>query len=578
MAKSRSPREEEPVEDEQPQDRGSLADRARESMDFEAWLQEQVKKTPWWAISMAAHAMGLALLSVVTFSHARVQSEEVPIIVTVPPPKIQKIEIERPQGLVERKGVPTGDVTPQATDEPAIYFPDAEESDHNESADGEDYGQMKGDSKEFISYLPGEGGGAKGRQTGKGPGLTDAIGVGGGGGGAGRYGGPFGGRVNRRAKGGGTKGSTDATENAVTAGLRWLARHQNSDGSWDAESYSGNCKKSICEGKGYRDYNVGLTGLSLLAFLGAGYTHLSRDKYMDPITGKEMSFGTVVKQGILYLIKSQDSDGCFGAKTGGKMLYNHAVASLAMAEAYGLTQSPLFKDPAQRGIDFLLASKNPYKAWRYQPKDGENDSSVTGWCVMAMKSAEISGLNVGRAAFEEALSFIDEITEKNYGKCGYTKLEDAGVKVVVQGKNEDYTNHESLTAVGMLVRIFCKHDPKDPILEMGGKLLVQDLPIWDKAKKTNDYYYWYYGTLALFQYDGPDSGQSQKYWGAWNKAMVDALVKNQATAKDQCAAGSWDSDDRWGFEGGRVYATALNVLTLEVYYRYDSAFGGGKRK
>ncbi|MBI3271932.1 MAG: terpene cyclase/mutase family protein [Planctomycetes bacterium] len=576
MAKSR-PEPEEPMDEEQGAPR-ALADRIRDNIDFDAWLQEQVKKTPWWAISLAGHAMLLALLSVITFSTQEVHSEEVPIIVTVPPPKVAKIEIERPQGLVERKGVPTGDTQPSATDEPAIYFPDAEESDHNESADGEDYGQMKGDSKEFISYLPGESGGIKGRQTGKGPGLTDAIGIGGGGGGAGRYGGPFGGRVNRRAKGGGTKGSTDATENAVTAGLRWLARHQNADGSWDAENFSAQCKKSICDGKGYRDYNIGLTGLSLLAFLGAGYTHLSRDKYVDPITGKEMSFGTVVKNGILYLIKAQDADGLFGAKAGGKMMYNHAVSALAMAEAFGLTQSPLFKEPAQKGIDFLLAAKNPYKAWRYQPKDGENDSSVTGWCVMAMKSAEISGLNVGRAAFEEAKSFIEEITEKNYGKCGYTKLEDAGVKVVVQGKNEDYANHDSLTAVGMLCRMFIDHNSKDPILELGAKLLVQDLPTWDKVKKTNDYYYWYYATLCLFQFDGPDSGGSQKYWNHWNVAMVEAIVKHQATPKDVCASGSWDADDRWGFEGGRVYATALNTLTLEVYYRYDSAFGGNKRK
>ncbi|MBI3272198.1 MAG: hypothetical protein HYZ53_24610 [Planctomycetes bacterium] len=44
------------------------------------------------------------------------------------------------------------------------------------------------------------------------------------------------------------------------------------------------------------------------------------------------------------------------------------------------------------------------------------------------------------------------------------------------------------------------------------------------------------------------------------------------------ACGSWDADDRWGFEGGRIYATALNTLTLEVYYRYESVLSGQKRK
>jgi len=55
--------------------------------------------------------------------------------------------------------------------------------------------------------------------------------------------------------------------------------------------------------------------------------------------------------------------------------------------------------------------------------------------------------------------------------------------------------------------------------------------------------------------------------------MKNALVPTQATAKDGCRNGSWNSDqDRWGAEGGRVYATAMNALTLEVYYRYDKVF------
>ncbi len=57
--------------------------------------------------------------------------------------------------------------------------------------------------------------------------------------------------------------------------------------------------------------------------------------------------------------------------------------------------------------------------------------------------------------------------------------------------------------------------------------------------------------------------------------MKAALLPNQKLAKHGCENGSWDpSEDRWGFEGGRVYATAMNCLTLEVYYRYANVFGG----
>jgi uncharacterized protein DUF4349/putative zinc finger protein len=54
----------------------------------------------------------------------------------------------------------------RSTDEPAIFFPEGKESDHNESADAER--QMKGDSKDFRDYIKGEAGGFRGRQAGQG--------------------------------------------------------------------------------------------------------------------------------------------------------------------------------------------------------------------------------------------------------------------------------------------------------------------------------------------------------------------------------------------------------------------------
>ena len=47
------------------------------------------------------------------------------------------------------------------------------------------------------------------------------------------------------------------------------------------------------------------------------------------------------------------------------------------------------------------------------------------------------------------------------------------------------------------------------------------------------------------------------------KALLGSQVKSGAAE-----AGSWDPEaDRWGWAGGRVYATAMNVRTLEIYYR-----------
>src|SRR5262249_46828645 len=55
----------------------------------------------------------------------------------------------------------------------------------------------------------------------------------------------------------------------------------------------------------------GDTGLALLAFLGAGYTHESAQFIRDPKTGDKISFGEAVKKGFLYLIHKQEPDGSF---------------------------------------------------------------------------------------------------------------------------------------------------------------------------------------------------------------------------------------------------------------------------
>ncbi len=50
--------------------------------------------------------------------------------------------------------------------------------------------------------------------------------------------------------------------------------------------------------------------------------------------------------------------------------------------------------------------------------------------------------------------------------------------------------------------------------------------------------------------------------------MVRALPSHQRADAGADERGSWDPVDCWSPEGGRIYATALNCLSMEVYYRY----------
>jgi len=374
----------------------------------------------------------------------------------------------------------------------------------------------------------------------------------------GKFAGRFGQRENLVARGGGTR----ATESCVLAALKWLARHQNPGGSWGAQSFTDLCVGGKCAGTGDPSYDTGLTGLALLAFLGAGYSHLSRDEYPDPLLpGSTLKFGIVVKNGLKWLMSKQDPEGCIGDR-GTKYMYNHSIAALAMVEAYGMSATQLFKGPAQQAIDFIVAAQNPGKGWRYTKRAGDNDTSVTGWAIHAVKSAELSELKVpARETYEKALKWFDEVTDSTvYYRVGYNGKTSG--KVFVPGKNENFQHHETMTAIAVTSRIFMSKNPKDPNLG-GVALLVKDLPEW--KENAIDFYYWYFTSSALFQFDGPDG----PYWKKWSEPLKNALVPSQKVVKDGCANGSWNSEeDRWGFEGGRVYAVAMNALTLETFYRY----------
>jgi len=476
---------------------------------------------------------------------------------------------------IERRGAhfkPPGPVSrapdPQPTDRTGkIFIPDPakppkvldmsrsvedpahrKDADHNETADDEEFQKAKEDSLDFVSDKPSRGKGG-----------YDIIGSGGGGGG--RYGSRLGGKRNLVARGG---GGMD-TEDAVLAALKWLSRHQNADGSWKVRGFTNECNR-IAKFQGDRctlnpgdaDHDAGVTALSLLAFLGAGYSHLSKDTYDG------VCFGDVVRKGLQWVLVHQDSEGCIGSRNAHKYMYNHILCTLALSEAYGLTGSNLFKEQAQNAINFLIAAQNPGKGWRYSHKCGDNDSSVTGWAVMALRSAELSGLPLPKTAYDGARAWFDEVTDET-GRAGYN-FKGSG-KVSTPNLNEDFEHHETMTAIGMTARIFMDRNRGDARLAGGCDLLLRDKPKWDGT--FIDFYYWYFGSFALFQFDGPQGPK----WKSWNESVKDCLVRNQNAAASGCRAGSWEPVDRWSGMGGRVYATAINALTLEVYYRYPNVIG-----
>src|SRR5258706_96253 len=149
-----------------------------------------------------------------------------------------------------------------------------------------------------------------------------------------------------------------------------------------------------------------------------GYSKLSTDEYPDPIEpGRILKFGETMKKALQWLISQQDPEGLVGTKTP-KHLYDHAIAALALSEAYGMTAAAPLKEPAQKAVDYLVAAQNPGKGWRYSARCKDNDTSVTGWAATVLMSADPAGLTYPRSAAEGALAWFDEVTD-DVGRSGY---------------------------------------------------------------------------------------------------------------------------------------------------------------
>jgi len=492
-----------------------------------------IHRTPWWFISIIFHTALLLMAAIWTISRA--DKAETFSIFEMNVKKFKKPEYDPTlKRDIKRTNKQIKDEV--VVENPVITKEDLEIDELETPNDMEREHKAKG-RQEAISTI--ELGG---------DGWVGVFGVGGGGSGA--YGWRDGGGKRRAI---GRFGGGAATESAVLAALRWFKRHQAQDGSWSFEDYHNECKLNppckhvpevlthgaVAGGKKNRKLKNAATGFALLCFLGAGHTH------------KAGKFRQQVADGLSYLIKSQENDGSFCIGN-----YIHAIATMAAAEAYGMTMSAHLKEPVEKAVSIILARQNEYMGWNYLVPRGRSDISISGWNVMALKSAKASHIDIGNG-FEGASRFLEKITPGVKGGPSEPILEDHVAYQYLEGKDSPGHRNATLTAIGMLCRVFIGEDTDGEMLRAHANMVLKETPrTFDEANM----YQMYYATLAMFQMGG-------RYWKEWNNSMKKILCENQC--KGGCEDGSWYIDDPvWYNQIGRLFHTAVGCLSLEVYYRY----------
>lgn len=325
-------------------------------------------------------------------------------------------------------------------------------------------------------------------------------------------------------------GSAD-TEAAVAAALAWLASVQSRDGRWDADQFgAGRSGQDPTRAGAGIEADTGVTALALLTFLAAGHTH------------QEGDYQETVRRGLHFLMSSQAENGNLAGRADVFAgMYCHGMSGVALAEAYGMTADKELKRPVERAVMYTLAAQHPRTGgWRYRPGD-LGDTSQLGWQLMLLRSARIAGLDVPEDAFTGASVFLRYVSAGEHGGLASYRF------------NEQISS--PMTAEALACRQFLGLAPDSPTSREAGERLLSELP----GVTGDNFYYWYYGTLAMHQLGGD-------YWESWNRALQQRLLSTQTPSGPY--AGSWNPDSVWGGYGGRIYSTALATLSLEVYYRY----------
>jgi hypothetical protein len=288
-------------------------------------------------------------------------------------------------------------------------------------------------------------------------------------------------------------------------GLTYLAKNQNSEGSWS-------------DGSGDEP---GVVGLCVAAFLAHG---------TDPNSGE---YAQVINRGINYIISKQNKMKDNGYI--GNSMYTHAFATKALAESYGVVNNPKIGEALKKAVDLILNAqkRNSTGGWRYTPDARDADTTVTGSQVVSLFAARNAGFPIPDESIKKALAYLASCRGTD-GSYGYTSS--AG-------------GRPTLTAIGLLCLALNKEtDSKG--FKASLEFLKKNL---DYRDRNYPYYFEYYMSQALFHAD-------EAVWKDWNNRNVRYIDTIQSSD------GSFPGNHGQTFStAGALLSLALNYRYLPIY-------------
>lgn len=292
---------------------------------------------------------------------------------------------------------------------------------------------------------------------------------------------------------------TPQAEQAIRRGLQWMAANQNPDGSWG------------------KDHRVASTSLTLMAFMVQGHFPDQRPPY-----------GHKLSMGLEFLLQQPKAE-----RPGylGNSMYEHGLATLALSEAWGMSQQEAVGSSLKAAVGVILRSQSPAGGWRYQPDPNDADLSVTVMQIVALASAKEAGIVVPDTVIQKAVQYVISCRDRATGGFAYQP-----------GSQPGFVR----TAAGAMSLMMCGRRDSAEVKAGLDRLMKETDPVFETADG-HFFYAHYYAAQAMFQ--AGDERHRQ-----WYPRIRESLLKKQLDN------GSWNDDNGIG--------TQMAVLILGIPYRY----------
>jgi len=311
------------------------------------------------------------------------------------------------------------------------------------------------------------------------------------------------------------------TDDTIKGALRYLASKQTPTGAWTSPG---------------GEHPIAVTGYTVMSYMATGN-----------LPG-EGEYGKIVNNGVNFLLSCARPDGYITsaefvhAGRKGSNMYDHGIATIALAEVYGQTQDPKVREKLAQSIKLIISCQNQEGGWRYTPRPESADMSVTVLQVVALRAAKNSGLDVPQKTIDGAVQYVRSCYDQRSGGFTY------------QPRNNAPGFARTAAAIYSL-QVCGQYD--DPKVKTGSEyLLAHNTP-------QGEYYTYgqFYASPAQYMVGGAT-------WKKWYEGVKSLLLSNAISSGGDKPIVYWEPLDNQGKGVGPVYSTAIYTTILAMPYHY----------